>query len=265
MAGNKCEQCHVNNVKGKKKMCDDCIMEINEEINSDPSDGPVLRAIQRLEAKMDRRFGDLEASLTDKFRTMVDEQIQSMKDEMNREITDLRQKVSHLEHKTAGNDSCKQTIVIKNLPMTQGENVSQKVNSLIKDGLKLRDVEVERVERKESHLEGRHGHVIAKLRSVDHVKSVMKHKAKLKDSTVHKDVYIEPDRSRQERQNISNMRTIVNAVGRDKLELKGSRLVRKQTDQEAANATRGQHRPHGAGATAPPGRNTRRTSSQNGH
>ncbi len=129
------------------------------------------------------------------------------------------------------------------MPVTQAENVISKMNSLIKDSLKLWDVEVERAERKESYLEGRHGHILVKLKSIDNMKSVMKNKAKLKDSANYRNVYIEPDRSREERQNLSNLRTIMNTVGRDKLELSGSRLIRKQYDLQ--DGGRGQSRPSG--------------------
>ncbi len=71
----------------------------------------------------------------------------------------------------------------------------------------------------------------------------MKNKAKPKDSANYRNVYIEPDRSREERQNLSNLRTIMNTVGRDKLELSGSRLIRKQYDLQ--DGWRGQSRPSG--------------------
>ncbi len=68
-------------------------------------------------------------------------------------------------------------------------------------------------------------------------------KAKLKDSASYRNVYIEPDRSREEMQNLSNLRTIMNTVGRDKLELPCSRLIKKQYDLQ--DGGRDQHRPSG--------------------
>ncbi len=74
---------------------------------------------------------------------------------MSKDIDELRQKVTQLENRSVASEACKQTIVIKNMPVTQAENV----NFLIKDSLKLWDVEVKRAKRKESYLEERHGHI----------------------------------------------------------------------------------------------------------
>ncbi len=61
---------------------------------------------------------------------------------------------------------------------------------MLKDGLKLRDIHVESVERKVSTVEGRVGLVIAKMKSTN---DLMKNKAKLIDSknADHKKVFIE--------------------------------------------------------------------------
>ncbi len=246
MPANSCEICKTNPVKGRKKQCDECrpmlVSDHGEGEDYRTTDGPVLQALERLEIKMDQRFTDLEISLTDTFKSMVDKQIQLVKVEMSKDIDEC-QKVTQLENRSVAIEACKQTIVIKNMTVTQAENVISKVNSTIKDSLKLRDVEIERAERKESYLEGRHGHILVKLKSIDNVKSVMKNKAKLKDRANYRNVYFEPDRSKEERQNLSNLRTIMNTVGRDKLELRGSRLNKKQYDLQ--DGGRGQHRPSG--------------------
>ena len=63
----------------------------------------------------------------------------------------------------------------------------------------------------------------------------MKIKSKLKDSRRYENVYIEHDLSRQQRVFNSYMRTIVNAIGRDKLQVKGSRVNFKNTNSEDQN------------------------------
>ena len=64
------------------------------------------------------------------------------------------------------------------------------MNTLIKDGLKLRDVEVKAAERKKSYNEDIPGVVIAKLQSVEDKRKILASKSGLRHSRVYKDIYI---------------------------------------------------------------------------
>ncbi len=101
MPANSCEICKINPVKGRKKQCDEgrprLVSDHGEEEDYRTTDGPVLQATERLESKMDQRFTDLEISLTETFKSMVDEQIQLVKVEMSKDFGELRQKVTQLE------------------------------------------------------------------------------------------------------------------------------------------------------------------------
>ena len=57
--------------------------------------------------------------------------------------------------------------MIRKLPVTANEKLTDKANALIKNGLKLRDIEVTDTERKTSHNDSIPGVVIAKLKSME--------------------------------------------------------------------------------------------------
>lgn len=80
-------------------------------------------------------------------------------------------------------------VVIRNLPERENENVKNEVNGMIKDGLKLRDLDIESAVRKISSTETRSGIVIAKLKSKEDKQTIMKNKSKLKDSRKYENVF----------------------------------------------------------------------------
>lgn len=116
-------------------------------------------------------------------------------------------------------------IVIRNLPETENENTLNKVNALIKDGLNLRAANCTRAVRKQSRRESQSGVVIATCCDRDAKADIMKAKSNLKRHRVYEHVFIEHDRPRSERNQISSLRTLVQAVGRDKVRMRGSRVI----------------------------------------
>ena len=118
-----------------------------------------------------------------------------------------------------------QNIVIRNLPETENENTLNKVNALIKDGLSLRDAACTRAVRKQSRRDSQPGVVIATCSDRDTKTDIMKAKSNLKRHRNYENVYIEHDRSRAERSQISSLRTLVQAVGKDKVRMRGNRVV----------------------------------------
>ena len=119
--------------------------------------------------------------------------------------------------------------VIHKLPSQTDENVLEKVNGLIHNSLNLPEVSAVSAERKESRNPRSTGIVIAKCMSLEDKKKIMSNKRKLKDSDNYKYVIIDNDKPLSTPIMESNLRAITTAVGRDKLILKGGRLVKPVT------------------------------------
>ena len=136
-----------------------------------------------------------------------------------------------------GKNHIKHNIVLRGLPETSGENVSCEVNSLFKDGLKLKDIEVHLGERKCSFNESRPGVVIAKMKSMDDKKKVMTKKATLKDNRRYQNVYIYSDQTREERLMSANFRSLISVYksGDNNVRVRGTRIISDQnrTDLES--------------------------------
>ena len=174
---------------------------------------------------------------------MEERTIPRINETLGDEIDSVCKKIDRVEN--ALNNSCEgennktapqTSFIIRNLSKREREDITYEVNRLLKDGLKLRDKEVQSAERKENRTFNRKaGLVVAKCKSREDKQAIMKIKSKLKDSRRYENVYIEHDLSRQQRVFNSNMRTIVNAIGRDKLQVKGSRVNFKNTNSEDRN------------------------------
>ena len=90
------------------------------------------------------------------------------------------------------------------------------VNDLFKEGLKLRDINVVSAERKTwNNPEGQSENIprrkypdiiIVKLSSKGDSDKVLKSKANVRKSATYKEVFVEPERSRDERIHLANMR-----------------------------------------------------------
>ena len=106
-----------------------------------------------------------------------------------------------------------------------------KVNSLIRDGLKLKDIKVLKAERKGSY-HGKPGVIIASIETVEQKGKVMEAKKELKKTNAYKKVYIEDDRPIQTRVAESNMRTILKEIGKsDNYVFSNGRLFKRSNTQ----------------------------------
>ena len=83
-----------------------------------------------------------------------------------------------------------------------------KVNSLIQDGLKLKDIKVVKAELKTSGND-KPGVIIASIETLAQKRKVMETKKSLKNTNAFKNVYIEDDRPLQTRVIESNMNSIL--------------------------------------------------------
>ena len=130
-------------------------------------------------------------------------------------------------------------IVIRNLPETATENVENKVNGLLKDALKLKDVKCVSATRKKSFNANTPGVFVANMATSDHKSHVMKSKKDLRENQRHKKVIIHPDKSYQQRQMETNLRAIVKAIGGNKLVMNGSRVQPPRDANNRRNSGQG--------------------------
>jgi hypothetical protein len=153
-----------------------------------------------------------------------------VKTEFKKKFDNLAERVSIIEKQTKENielGPSRETrtnlnLVIRNLPQREGENVLSKVNGLLKDGLKIRDVHFKSAERKVSRNQLKPGVIIAECESADDKRRILESKRILKDSRNFKDVFIEHDIPASQRILNANLRTIINTLGNNQLELRGS-------------------------------------------
>ena len=126
-------------------------------------------------------------------------------------------------------------IVIRNMVQRENENVERRVNGLMQDSLRLRDISVAKAVRKQSRSDSKPGLIIATMKSNEEKETVMKHKRHLKNSSRYEHVYIENDIPASQRAVNSNFRTLINALGRDKFQLKEPRISVREETSETGN------------------------------
>ena len=88
------------------------------------------------------------------------------------------------------------------------------MEKILKDALKLKDIDVQQVERKKSRNE-KPGVVIVKVGSKDQCEKVLGRKRILKSHDGYKDVYINADQSQEVRSRQNNVRTILREIGKE--------------------------------------------------
>jgi hypothetical protein len=150
----------------------------------------------------------------------VDEKLQAVKKEVNNKLDSFKKDVL----KVINTDNKEKNFVIRNLPEGDKENIMNKVHAVLRDGMKLK-IEVDQAERKKSYREGQSGLVIVTCKSVKDKQLVMESKRKLGDSRVYRNVGIDHDKSKLERDYSTSIQAIARAVGNDRLKVKGNCVV----------------------------------------
>ena len=165
----------------------------------------------------------------------------TMKEEMGNEFDAFNGRLKNLE--TTVRVTCQDTsvqnnqgerrrkIVIRNLDERENENVLRKLNNIVSDGLKLRNISIESATRKINRNTSKPGLIIATCKAVQDKESIMNQKRELKNSNRYQNVFIEHDLPPGQRKLSSNLRAIVNTIGRDKLLFKGSRILPTENGQ----------------------------------
>lgn len=186
-----------------------------------------------------QRMDNLEKTIPNTIASLIDSKISSemkkVKQQFQKELKTVSDKVENIEKSYANAAKQQPTsdeairVIVRNLPESNGENVLNKVNALIKDGLHLKDVKAVSADRKKSYKEGKYGVVIVVFKSLNEKRKVMDKKRNLKDSRNFKDIFIENDLSKSQRILNNNLRNIVNAIGENRLEIKGGRVRTRES------------------------------------
>jgi hypothetical protein len=123
--------------------------------------------------------------------------------------------------------------VVKSLPEDSRESVENskvlinQLEGLIKDGLKLNKVNITKAIRKKSDGK-RPGVIIVFVGGVDKKKEVMKAKRQLKNNRKYSYVFIENDKSYEQRLYEANNKKLLNLIGTKDHIVKGGRILRIQ-------------------------------------
>ena len=131
------------------------------------------------------------------FTETINTAIATLKEEQGEEIEENSQRVKRLDEKDEcgtenmvidrqmhGASEEQLTVIVRNLPEKENENVKNEVNGMLRDGLKLRNVTVERAEgQTNGGNDFKYEVIVAKLRNKHDKQQVMKIKSKLKDSS----------------------------------------------------------------------------------
>ena len=211
------------------------MLDISKDINS---------SISGLNERISQMEENLEHKLVEKLSSIINvtvkEEVQNVRSDLNSEICAIRTKVMGMEEAvkdfmgTADLSSDKTqtcSVVIRNLKEGRYESngansvIKNKVISLVRDGLKLKDVRVTTAERKQSK-EDNPGLVIASFENAEQLKSVFSFKKVLRQTNDYRSVYTEPYLNYMELSTQATFRTLLKEIGKfDSYHVHGSRLI----------------------------------------
>ena len=172
---------------------------------------------------------DLDAKLNDvKTQVLSDDKFTKLREDVDTATASYASVASRPATNSIENNIC-----IRNLKVDQAEkndsNITvNKVYSLIRDGLKEKNIKVVKAVRKESR-DNKPGVIIATIESLDQKIKLLKNKKSLRKTNTYQNVYIESDKSFETRVNENNMRTLLKEIGRsDQFMLSNGRLCKKK-------------------------------------
>lgn len=201
----------------------------------------VTETLQKsLDAKVKNARSELRKEISKDISREVGKDIKKANEKIGgiqKEIESIQETVGDVINHSAregsrSTEDISRNIAIRNLPESENENTLNKVNALIKDGLNLRDAICIKAVRKQTRDSARNGVVIATCDTEASKREIMRSKQKLQNKRNYERVYIEYDRPRDQRNQISNLRALVQVVGRDKLHVRGSRIFVNNRDSE---------------------------------
>ena len=211
------------------------MLDISKDINA---------SISGLNERMSQMEDNLEHKLIESLSNIINitvkEEVKKVRSDLDSEICAIRTKVMDMEDAVKGYTGAAsasagttqtRSVVIRNL--RQGHNESEgansvtknKVISLVRDGLKLRDARVTSAERKQ-HRGDNPGIVIASFETAEQSNSVLSVKKDLRKTNEYKSVYIEPCLNKTELSTQATFRTLLKEMGKsDRYHVHGSRLI----------------------------------------
>ena len=151
--------------------------------------------------------------------------------------------------------------VVYDMAQDENEDVKDKVNNLLRDVLKLRDVKVSSAERKPAYNGRDNGVIVAKCSSIEAKSAIMEAKSLLRDSEHYSHIRIYPDKPKWQRVHESNMRMLVKTLGQNKLFIRGNRICDTAGGQhnfQPVNGGEGRDQPVGRGRGRGQGRGNHR-------
>ena len=214
---------------------------------------------QLLDKRVNTELGRIKKDITarlDTFRDTLREEIADDIEVIDKKVQAISQSTTRQVNPGSVQD-LSLNVVIRNLPETVNEDITEKVNALISKSLKFGDVKIAKAVRKTSNSSSRSGIVIVTFKSANDKSKVMSVKAKLKGDNILSNVFINNDQSFDDRRLSNSLKTIVDAVNRGdtNLSVQGTRVVRKQPSGSRSGYTHASDRRH----------NTNRPDLSNGH
>ena len=203
------------------------------DIEASGNNADIMAAIKNLDEKFTAKFENLEAKIGQTVQQSIHDELTAFKNEFNQKLQDLERRIQIVENKPTNNDSenRKLNFIVRGLPESENENVKNKVMAMIKDGLKLKDTVINKAVRKASFRANTPGIVVVTCENLEDKEVIMKGKVSLRKSRQYKEVFVDHDKSREQRLLESNLRLLVESIGKDKLSVKGSRLCRPNNDE----------------------------------
>ena len=199
------------------------------------SDNPMMAILIRLESKVDNMRRDI--------LTELDTRLKKIQDDIFLEIAGLRARIEEIELKiTEPNNSRpdkqqfdpERSVIIFGLHETVSEDITNKISSLIKNGLKLPDVVPLASKRLQSRND-KPGAVKVEFKDLDDKVKALRAKQKLKEQRLYRNVYIRSSKSHMERLHEINMRMLLDEVSdSSKFGFTGSGKMYKKTPEQIA-------------------------------
>ena len=207
----------------------------------------VDKARKEFNDRIDGMASKVETKLRQSLENKIEVKLKQAKDEIKGEfdLATIQQEISTVKKSyaeaTKTDIGTENDIVIRNYVVDPKEAEDtqvtfNKVNSLIRDGLKFTDVTLVKCERKKSH-GNRPGVIIATIESRDQKQKLLDNKKKLRNTRAFSNVYIEDVRPLSSRINEANMMTVLHELGKkEQYFLSGNgRIVRKGANGNQRN------------------------------
>ncbi|XP_071091296.1 uncharacterized protein MCAP_0864-like [Haliotis cracherodii] len=227
--------------------------------SEDKSMTDLVNAMHSLTATLTKKMDTFEKHMIKRMEETVNIKLQEVREDMKCEIKQINNRISKIDSKQSTEidnvnkqlndmksavgkkeeDLIKLNLIFRNVIESEGENVKNKVNSVLKDGMRLKDVDIVHAERKSNREESRYpGVIVATCRSMEDKSLILQSKSKLQHSRNFKDIFIMNDKTRQQRLHEANLKTIAIAIGNEKVRVRGARLQVNRSNRDNIDSNR---------------------------